>query len=139
MSAEALLSRLDRVRKTGSSSWTARCPAHADKSPSLSVRETDDGHVLAYCHAQCGIDAIASAVGIDLADLFPPKPEQHSPPLRRPFPAADVLECLSSESAFVLVCASTLRQGEKLSDEDHQRLLLAIERIEQARRMALGE
>lgn len=139
MSVDALLSRLEKVRATGKATWTARCPAHEDKTPSLSVRETDDGHVLIYCHAQCGIDRIASALGVDLAEFFPPKPVNTSPPLRRPFPAADVLECVSAETAIVLVCASTVRQGEKLSDVDHKRLLVAVERIEQARRLALGE
>ncbi len=139
MKVDLLLSRLEKVRKTGRGTWTARCPAHADKSPSLSVRETDDGTVLAYCHAECGIDAIAAAVGIDLSDLFPDKPDHHSQPLRRPFPAADVLECVSSETTIAIVAARAVANGEALSEADRKRLLLAAERIEQARRLALGE
>ena len=40
------------------------CPGHDDKTPSLSIRDSDDGRVLVYCHAGCSqnevIDSIAS-------------------------------------------------------------------------------
>ena len=32
--------------------WLAKCPAHDDRSPSLSIAERD-GRVLVYCHAGC--------------------------------------------------------------------------------------
>jgi putative DNA primase/helicase len=31
--------------------WMARCPAHEDRNPSLSIHDADDGKVLARCHA----------------------------------------------------------------------------------------
>ena len=37
-----LLSRLDKVRQSGPDSWMACCPAHEDKSASLSIRHADD-------------------------------------------------------------------------------------------------
>ncbi len=33
--------------------WMARCPAHDDRKPSLSIREGDHGKVLVCCHAGC--------------------------------------------------------------------------------------
>jgi putative DNA primase/helicase len=33
--------------------WVARCPAHDDREPSLSIRDADDGKVLVHCHAGC--------------------------------------------------------------------------------------
>jgi putative DNA primase/helicase len=39
-------------RKIGSG-WTARCPAHDDQAPSLSLRDTDNGLLLIHCHAGC--------------------------------------------------------------------------------------
>jgi Toprim domain len=33
--------------------WMARCPAHDDREPSLSIRDSDDGKVLVRCHAGC--------------------------------------------------------------------------------------
>lgn len=68
---EVLLSRLDKVRQTGNKKWQARCPAHNDNSPSLSISEKDDGRILIHCHAQCGGAAVVEAVGLSLSDLFP--------------------------------------------------------------------
>jgi putative DNA primase/helicase len=39
-------------RKAGAG-WTACCPAHDDRTPSLSISISDDGRVLVRCHAGC--------------------------------------------------------------------------------------
>ena len=41
---------------------TARCPAHDDRTPSLSLRDGRDGRLLAYCHAGCEWTAVADAL-----------------------------------------------------------------------------
>jgi putative DNA primase/helicase len=46
-------------RKAGGG-WAARCPAHDDRTPSLSIRDTDDGKVLVRCHAGCGQEQVIS-------------------------------------------------------------------------------
>ena len=51
MTAETIARALGG-RKAGSG-WTARCPAHDDRIPSLSLRDADDGKVLVRCHAGC--------------------------------------------------------------------------------------
>jgi putative DNA primase/helicase len=51
MTAEAIAKALGG-RKAGGS-WTARCPAHDDHTPSLSIRDSDDDKVLVHCHAGC--------------------------------------------------------------------------------------
>jgi hypothetical protein len=63
------LSRLERVRRSGSG-WVARCPAHEDRSPSLSVREGGEGRVLVYCHAGCPTEDVVAAIGLTMRDLF---------------------------------------------------------------------
>ena len=40
----------------------ARCPAHDDRDPSLSIRDTDGGKVLVRCHAGCEQAAILDAL-----------------------------------------------------------------------------
>jgi hypothetical protein len=50
MNAEAIAKAI-RGRKVGGG-WTARCPAHDDRNPSLSIRDVD-GKVLVRCHAGC--------------------------------------------------------------------------------------
>lgn len=66
MSADALLSRLDKVKRTGPDKWVARCPAHDDRGPSLAVRELEDGRVLVHCFAGCGADEVVGAVGLEM-------------------------------------------------------------------------
>lgn len=60
---------------------TGCCPAHEDHTPSLTGDLGDDGRILVHCHAGCTQEAVLSALGVDAADLYPPKPER--PPARR--------------------------------------------------------
>lgn len=43
-------------RAAGRGKWTACCPAHNDRSPSLSIREEAAGRVLVHCFAGCPPD-----------------------------------------------------------------------------------
>ena len=74
--ASAALSRvLDSLRDYGSDpresggSWSARCPAHDDQMPSLSVRGTDT-KVLVHCHVGCELEDVLTPLGLTVADLF---------------------------------------------------------------------
>jgi len=49
----------------------ARCPSHADRSPSLSISEGDDGRILLHCWAGCRTADVVAALGLGFADLFP--------------------------------------------------------------------
>lgn len=51
--------------------WQARCPAHEDSNPSLSVNEADDGRVLLHCHTGCDLASVLVAAKLTTADLFP--------------------------------------------------------------------
>ena len=51
MQAE-IIARSLGARRSGAG-WMARCPAHDDRSPSLSLRDSGDDRVLVYCHAGC--------------------------------------------------------------------------------------
>lgn len=83
---EILLSRLENPKRSGQSVWMAKCCAHDDRSPSLSIRELDDGRVLIHCFAGCGAADVMTAVGLTLADLFPDgvRGEFSSKPYRAP-------------------------------------------------------
>lgn len=69
MTVQDVLFRLKGVKRNGNQ-WKALCPAHADKNPSLSIRECKDGHILLYCHAGCNLDDIVKEMGITTKDLF---------------------------------------------------------------------
>jgi hypothetical protein len=68
MNAEAILARLQSVRRNRAG-WAARCPAHDDKTPSLSVR-AENGRILLHCFRGCSINAICEGLSIKLSDLF---------------------------------------------------------------------
>ena len=70
-------------RKSGAG-WQCRCPAHDDRNPSLSINTGNDGRVLLHCHTGCTTDAICSAVGLKLADLFPDDPSRRNGHARNP-------------------------------------------------------
>lgn len=54
--------------------YTAKCPAHEDNTPSLSVSPgTEPDSVLLHCFAGCTIDRITGALGLTPKDLFAPK------------------------------------------------------------------
>lgn len=64
--------RFEGVRPRGKG-FIARCPAHEDRKASLTIGTGDDGKTLLHCHAGCTVEAIASAAGLQLGDLFPEK------------------------------------------------------------------
>jgi hypothetical protein len=80
---------LSRVQaKPDRDGWRARCPAHDGKSDtSLSIAQGDDGRALLKCFSGCPHKAIAAALGLSEADLFPPRadaPRIAAPPARAP-------------------------------------------------------
>lgn len=131
MSVDNLLQHLAKVKRTGDGRWLACCPAHADKSPSLSIRETDTGAILLHCFSGCTAHEIVSAVGLDMADLFPPREngDHFTKGERRPFPAADCLRAIAGEAQLVLIAAADLQAGRIPTDADRARLALAASRI----------
>lgn len=70
MDIAQFLDYFDRPRR-GSKAWRARCPAHADRLPSLSISEGTDGRILLRCFAGCTAEEIVSAMGLSLRNLFP--------------------------------------------------------------------
>ena len=66
----AALEDHNRDPKRNGKGWSARCPAHEDRRPSLSVSEGDDGRALLHCHAGCDVANILAAIGLTKADLF---------------------------------------------------------------------
>ena len=72
-SLDTLLARLQKVRKV-THGWTARCPAHSDKHPSLSIDLGEQGQILLKCFAGCPLERIVEAVGMSVAELFPTTP-----------------------------------------------------------------
>jgi hypothetical protein len=137
MSADKFISRLDSVRKSGPDKWQARCPAHADKGPSLAIRELDDGRVLLHCFAGCSTGEVLQAVGLNFSDLYPTNSSFHLPMPRKAFSARDALMGLTFEVLVLLQMAKLMAGGMALSDVERSRLLLSAVRIQRAQEVAL--
>jgi hypothetical protein len=65
---DELLDKFDKVR-CNRKGWTSRCPAHDDKTPSLSISEGDRGWLI-KCWAGCDFEDIVDAAGVDLQRMF---------------------------------------------------------------------
>lgn len=134
---ERMLGSLQKV-KGRNGSWTACCPAHNDKGPSLAIRETPDGRILLHCFAGCETSNIVASLGMDMTDLFPPDekrreyPVEGKPRLKPAFYASDLMRIIAFEASVVMICAYDMSKGKTLSEEDRQRLTVARERIEEA-------
>ena len=73
----------------GSGDYMCRCPAHQDRTASLSVGTGDDGRILVKCMAGCDVKDIVAAMGLKMSDLYPedgrrtgdrrPKPQKPKP------------------------------------------------------------
>jgi len=60
MTAEAIAKTLGGHR--AGAAWMARCPAHEDRTPSLSIRDADENKVLVRCHAGCEQERVIEAL-----------------------------------------------------------------------------
>jgi hypothetical protein len=127
--AAALVSRLDRVRHVGDGRWIARCPAHDDRTPSLSIRELPDARVLIHDFSGCAVERVLAALGLDWDALYPTAPIEHAPRVRRPWSMAQGLAVLDAETTLIAIGALNTSNGHALTGADRERVLLARERI----------
>ncbi len=86
LTLDKVLGRLPDARPSGRE-WKARCPAHKDRTPSLSIGVNADGRVLLYCHGGCTQRAVFMALGLELPALTTDR-ARTAIPLARPAAAA---------------------------------------------------
>jgi DNA primase len=133
MNTDTLLSRLQNVRSAGAGRWVARCSAHDDKSPSLSIRDTGD-RVLIHCFSGCNPSDVIAAVGMDWKDLYPDRwdaaaarpNEGATAYARRTLSSTNLLEF---EKMVIKIGNDDIRAGKHMSIEDRARYQLAMDRI----------
>lgn len=130
-----VLARLEKVYQRQPGQYSACCPgpshAHGDKTPSLSIRETDEGAVLIHCFGGCTVQEVVAALGLEMTDLFPPSEKSGREPRRTPrlLTATQALDLLGTEALLVAVAAANVAHGVTLSEADRQRLSQAAARI----------
>lgn len=129
--AEKILVHCRKVRATGRSSWVACCPAHEDRSPSLSIRETPDGMLLLHCFAGCSVESIASACGVELGDLFPEKLPTNDTPMRKQgISSYDALLLLEREIGLLIIVAGDIVHGREVTKATLDRINTCRKRLE---------
>ncbi len=133
-----MLDRLEGVRQTGPDRWIARCPAHEDSRPSLSIREVDGGRVLIYDFGGCEVAHILGELGLSLSDLFEKPLRGNGPaggysPVRNRIPARDLLDLISAEVSVVCIVVSEVLSKKIISESDWQRFAQAANRIHRAK------
>jgi predicted protein tyrosine phosphatase len=123
MKADAIIERLEHVRRTASNKWIGKCPAHADSSPSLVISQPDNDRVLIFCHAGCGAADILAAIGLDFGALMPDKGMSYSATriTRKDEPIVDMM--------LIEISKTMLSRGERMSETDKNAVLNARLRV----------
>ena len=79
MNIKNFISYFKEVKSVNDNEYTALCPAHDDKNPSLSIGfSKEKNHILLCCHAGCKAEDVLSSVGLKLKDLYPEKSNTQS-------------------------------------------------------------
>lgn len=68
---EQILTKFSYAELNGNG-YKANCPAHADESKSLSIREGEAGNIILLCSVGCQQTEILKAGGLTVKDLCPP-------------------------------------------------------------------
>ncbi len=120
MDLDLVLSRLDKVKQNGTNKYMACCPAHADKTPSMSVMQADD-RVLIHCFAGCGANDILDSIGLDYNALYPEDSGEYKPQKQYGKPKA-------TDDIYIQVYKFKVQNGETPTQQDTQNYRDAVKR-----------
>jgi len=67
---DSFLARLERVRRVRDGAWMARCPAHEDRTASLSIGTGRGGRILLNDFGGCTTPRVLAALGLRFVDLL---------------------------------------------------------------------
>ena len=136
---DVLLSRLN-FRRTGKDSYMAKCPAHDDRTASLTIREIDQDHILLKCFAGCETENVLGAIGLSFSDVMPDRVrDELRKPQQIPFNARDVLAALYDQCILVVMYANDVQKGRILSDDEMLNLCKVVGRIGAAAELARAQ
>lgn len=123
-----LLGRLERVVDRGFGQFLARCPAHDDTNPSLSIKVLDDGRVLIHCFAGCAIDQVLGALRLELSDLYPNSPPPANASTAR-WNYLDLLLMARREMQVAVIALGDVLADRPINESDRERPLAAQSRL----------
>lgn len=125
---EEFIARLHKVKASGPNRWMACCPAHDDRSPSLSVRyEASEDKLLVHCFSGCGAVAVMESIGMELVDLMPEQASNPGDKFYRPRAyKAELFDKLLYESSILRIVCEDFLHGTRPEGDDLVRALEAI-------------
>jgi len=95
----------------------AQCPSHADSTPSLSIGRGTDGKALVFCHGGCTTEAVLTALGMELGDLFDAddrkKAVESLPPERWPVTATYTYQSADGQAVYRALRKTSQDSGRK--------------------------
>jgi len=127
MDIRTFLSHFTKVRQMKPNHWMACCPAHDDKTPSLSITERSD-RILIYCHAGCEAEDVLIKAGLSWNDLYRNQLKAAYEQAAHRRIKVDV-DPLDVERGVIAIAKARIKKGVELSIDDIARLRLAIVRL----------
>lgn len=120
---EKILTKLKKVKPTGSGKFIAMCPLHNSKSQSLALKEVDD-RVIIHCFGGCATADVLNAIGLSFSDLFPERiPGPTAPKTKFPkFNTYELFPLLVQEAMILAIAWNDIRQGKPVNEADSIRV-----------------
>ena len=131
MNINDFLGYFEKSYRSGKDEYQCLCPAHNDKTASLSIKNLPDERILIHCFAGCAANDILEAVGLTFDDIVPKRLGDFKP-VSKPFNPYAVLKAISNETLLVALAAIDIANGKKLPLEDQDRLMVASQRLRKA-------
>ena len=127
---DLILGKLEKVSGSGSGSrFKALCPAHGDRSPSLSIKECDDGRVLLHCFGGCSVEAIVTSMNFTMTNLFCANANLNRQPLVPGVSRRALSVAVEFEKMILYIAKADEAKGRHISITDSHRAQLALQRI----------
>ena len=131
MNINDFLSYFEKSYRSGKDEYQWLCPAHHDKTASLSIKNLPDERILIHCFAGCAANDILEAVGLTFDDIVPKRLGDFKP-VSKPFNPYAVLKAISNETLLVALAGLEVANGKTLPQEDKDRLMIAVNRLREA-------
>lgn len=131
MNINDFLGYFEKSYRSGKDEYQCLCPAHNDKTASLSIKNLPDERILIHCFAGCAANDILGAVGLTFDDIVPKRLGDFKP-VSKPFNPYAVLKAISSETLLVALAGLEVANGKTLPQEDKDRLIIAVNRLREA-------
>ena len=131
MNINDFLGYFEKSYRSGKDEYQCLCPAHNDKTASLSIKNLPDERILIHCFAGCAANDILGAVGLTFDDIVPKRLGDFKP-VSKPFNPYAVLKAISNETLLVALAGLEVANGKTLLQEDKDRLMIAVNRLREA-------